>query len=118
MPKTPILGQKTNPDKIRFAIELRLAMTPEEGLLWAQLRVKYYNLTPLTPFPKQEGGVAIVPLLSPCRGEKGSGDERGSLPKPVILGRKTDPDKIHLAKELRHAMTQEESLLWAQLRVK
>lgn len=38
------------------------------------------------------------------------------MPKPAILGQKINPQKIQLAKELRHTMTQEESILWQKLR--
>ncbi len=74
-------------------------------------------IQPNPPYPLPETGRgALVPFLSPCRGEKGPGDERGPMSKPAILGQKVDPQKIHLAKELRHAMTPEEAILWAQLR--
>jgi very-short-patch-repair endonuclease len=36
--------------------------------------------------------------------------------KPIITGRKVDPDKVQRAKELRRNMTKQEKILWEKLR--
>ena len=38
------------------------------------------------------------------------------MPAKIVRGQKIDPGKIERAKELRHAMTVEERLLWGALR--
>ena len=38
------------------------------------------------------------------------------MPKNIIIGAKTNPEKLHRARELRRTMTPGEKVLWARLR--